>query len=173
MKRILLTFLFVIITICTFAQTAWKDGGFNVGPEFGIIAGKLSGDYTYSVGGSVKYDYLADNNFYLTISAGYVSIKYTDNYKLLTNQAGFRGSSISYIPLKVGGKTYISSGLFFEAQLGTSFADASLGADAFIFSPGFGYSFNNGLELGARYEGWFQSGILSQYIFRASYRFKL
>ena len=124
----------------------------------------------------MKYEYHADSNFFLTISAGYINFGLTDSTKAASARAGSPQSSVGYIPIKIGGKFYIHKGFFGEVQLGNTFevnTDKNyLPPSSFAFSPGIGYVFNSGLEFGARYEGWFVSGVFSQFNLRLGYRFK-
>lgn len=161
-----------------FAQSTQKDSKFNFGLEADLPAGKTSSSYNAGVGSSLKYEYRADTNFYFTISAGYSRFQLTDAAIQAQQQAGSSRSSFGFLPIKIGGKFFISKGFFGEIQLGNTFAVNadrldSAAASALTFSPGVGYVFDNGLELGARYEGWFTSNLFSQYSLRLAYRFKL
>jgi hypothetical protein len=125
----------------------------------------------------LKYEYRADTNFFLTISVGYISFGLTDSAKAsFVRYNGSHQSSLGFVPIKIGGKFYIHEGFFGEVQLGNTFENNSYKnsspPSSFTFSPGIGYVFSNGLELGARYEGWFISGVFSQFDLRLGYRFK-
>ncbi|HVV56657.1 MAG TPA: outer membrane beta-barrel protein [Mucilaginibacter sp.] len=178
MKLFFLSLFFSVLTWCACEAQSLPGSKFNAGPEVAIPAGKVTSTYKTGFGGSLKYEYRADTNFYFTLSAGYTSFPITDNAKLALQQAGDNRSSFGFIPIKIGGKFYIGKQFFGEVQLGNTFEVnvnrlASDAASAFTFSPGIGYSLDNGLELGARYEGWFTSGLFSQYAFRIAYRFRL
>ena len=180
MKRaLLILILSAFIGFNCFAQLSDKGSKFNLGLETAIPFGKNSIGFKTGIGGSLKYEYRADSNFYLTISAGYISFPLTDAAKQELIEAGFpTKSAFGYIPIKIGGKFFIVKGLFGELQLGNAFGtninrSDSASASIFTFSPGIGYAFNKGFELGARYEGWFTNGLLDQYVFRLAYRFKL
>lgn len=179
MKLFVLT-LFLLAGACCngFSQTIPGGGKFNLGVEADLTTGKASSTYNAGTGVSLKYEYRADTNFYFTLSAGYSNFGFTDNVKQALRQEGSSRSSAGFMPIKIGGKFYISQGFFGEVQLGNVFAinadrGATPSASAFAFSPGIGYVFNDGLEVGARYEGWFTNGLFSQYSFRLAYRFKL
>ncbi|HWB62276.1 MAG TPA: outer membrane beta-barrel protein, partial [Chitinophagales bacterium] len=178
MKVLILVLLSSVFTWFTCEAQSMPGSKFNAGLEVAIPAGKVTSTYKTGFGGSLKYEYRADTGFYFTLSAGYISFPVTDNAKLAMQQAGYNRSSFGFIPIKIGGKFYIGKQFFGEVQLGNTFEVnvdrlASGAASAFTFSPGAGYSFDNGLELGARYEGWFTSGLFSQYAFRVAYRFRL
>jgi hypothetical protein len=172
----LLTVMLALSASFCFAQSEKIDGKFNLGLEAGFPAGKAGTIYNAGIGGSLKYEYLAGENFYLSLSAGYTSFGVKDSYR--QQQPGSYKSSYGFIPIKIGGKLYLSKKIFSEVQLGNTFRTATLSlstgnASALTFSPGIGYSLSNGLELGLRYEGWLTDGLFSRYSLREAYRFKL
>jgi hypothetical protein len=178
MKPFLLIATLLVLSCGTAIAQSVQGSKFNAGVELALPTGKFATYYNTGFGGSLKYEYLAGQNFYLSVSAGYITLPLTDSSKKGYLLAGDPRSSISYLPIKLGGKGFISNRLFLEAQLGNTFPInvnrlASPYASYFTFSPGVGCTFDNGLELGFRYEGWFADRLLSQYAFRVAYRFRL
>lgn len=178
MRPILLLITLSAVSCCSLKAQSIQESKFNAGLELSLPVGKFASQYNTGFGGSLKYEYRAGQDFFLSISAGYVTFPLNNSYKQALQQAGNPRSSMSFLPLKIGGKGYISKGFFLEGQLGNAFPInvdrlASSSASDFTFSSGTGYTFDNGLELGFRYEGWFTSTLFSQYVFRFAYRFKL
>ena len=172
----LLTILLVLSASFCFAQSEKIEGKFNLGLEAGLPVGKAGGIYNAGIGASLKYEYLAGANFYLSLSAGYSNFGVKDSYK--QQYPGSYKSSYGFIPLKIGGKLYFGRRFFSELQLGNTFGAnvisiSTANQSALTFSSGVGYSLSNGLELGFRYEGWFTDQLFSQYSLRLAYRFKL
>ncbi|MBS1523414.1 MAG: hypothetical protein JST50_20605 [Bacteroidetes bacterium] len=174
MKKQLFTLLFTAgIAICSFAQSkpdslTGKHTGtkFSIGTEAGLPVGNISTAYNFVLGGSLKLEVPTSTTTYLTLSAGYNAFFLKDLFK------GFDIPSTSgFIPLKAGLKGYVADNFFLEGQAGIVFSTESGGGHAFAWSPGLGYSFNNGLELGLRYEGWTNGGTTGQISARIAYRF--
>jgi len=172
MKKQLLTLLFASgIAISSFAQTkpdsSASRGGikFSIGTEAGLPVGQVSDGYNLVLGGSLKLEVLTYTGTYFTLSAG---------YSAFFLKSAFNGPGISstsgFVPLKAGLKCY-SDNFFVEAQAGIVFSTESNGGHAFAWSPGIGYSLNNGLEFGVRYEGWTNGGTTGQISTRIAYRF--
>jgi hypothetical protein len=173
MKKQLFTLLFVCgIVVSGFAQSksdtlssARKGTKVSVGAEVGVPVGQASTGYNLVLGGSAKLELPTSPNTYFTLSAGY------NAYFLKSEFKGFDIPSTSgFIPLKAGLKCYTEN-FFFEAQAGIVWSTESGGGHAFAWSPGIGYSFNNGFEAGARYEGWTNDGTTGQISLRLAYRF--
>ena len=173
MKTQLLTLLLVAgIAVSGFAQsksdssTAAKSGvKFSIGAEAGLPVGQASDGYNLVLGGSVKLEVPTSTNTYLTLSAGYNAFFLKSEFK------GFDIPSTSgFVPVKAGLKCYTSN-FFVEAQAGIVWSTESGGGHAFAWSPGIGYTFNKGFEIGARYEGWTNDGTVGQISARIAYRF--
>jgi len=174
MKKQLLTLLFVAgIVTCSFAQSkpdslsATKGGvKFSIGAEAGIPVGDISIGYNFVLGGSAKLEVPTSQSTYLTISAGYNAFF----AKSILKEFGAPATS-GFVPLKAGLKAYASGNFFIEGQAGIAFSTESGGGHAFAWSPGIGYTFDKGFEVGARYEGWSNGGTIGQISARLAYRF--
>jgi len=171
MKKQLFTLLFTVgIVAGSFAQSkpdsSASRGGikFNIGAETGLPVGQVSDGYNLVLGGSVKLEVPTYAGTYFTLSAGYnvFFVKSAFKWPGMPSTSGF-------VPLKAGLKCY-SDNFFVEAQAGIVFSTEGNG-HAFAWSPGIGYSLNNGLEFGVRYEGWTNGGTTGQISARIAYRF--
>ena len=169
-------FLFALVVLAgtalnSIAQTGSASGQSNTGKlSIGLDAGLPVGDastvFGSVIGGSLKFEQPIATNAYFTISAGYSAFLTKSRFKDLGAQ-----SSFGFVPLKAGLKYYTETGLFVEGQLGVVFSTESGGSSAFVYSPGVGYTFTSGFELGIRYEGWSKNSTTSQAALRASVRF--
>ena len=188
---------FIVLSLLAFgpevtclAQNSHPEGKFSIGIDYGIPMTDYDSYYQtdlfkYGIGGSLKFDIPTGvNNFYVTLSGGFstfqASNKTAELIKALYLDRG--ATSEDFAPLKAGVKYYFSKGFFGEAQAGIVIHTGprvefiSDSDHSFTYSPGIGYSFNNGIEIGARYEVWKIGGTLgnmSQLGIRVAYAFKL
>jgi len=151
--------------IHSFAQTsAAKDGGkFSIGLDAGLPVGSASDYSNFAIGGDLKYALPVATNFDLSLSAGYSTY-------LSKTIDGYKPEDLKAIPVKVGGRYNFSGGFFAEGQVGAAFIQDG-GGTAFVYAPGIGYAWSNGLEAGVRYEGWSKNGTVSQLGLRIAYSF--
>lgn len=191
MKKILILILLPFGPAFTcMAQNARPVGKFSIGLDYGIPMSNYdsyygTGLYKYGIGGSLKFDIPTSSpNFYVTLSGGICTFKTTDKTAALINTLylGRGPTSEDFAPLKVGIKYYFSKRLYGEAQAGGVIHTGprvefiSAGDASFAYSPGIGYSFDDGIEIGARYEVWKIGGTvgnMSQLGIRVAYAFKL
>jgi hypothetical protein len=177
MKKLLLTLAAVCgIAFGSLAQTTAASTPaysvttgtkFSVGAEAGLPVGQASDGYSTVLGGSVKLELPTSSRTYFTLSAGYSAFLLKSEFKGI----GIPSSS-GFVPIKAGLKYYSEGNFFIEGQLGIVFSTESGGGHAFIYSPGIGYSFNNGFEAGVRYEAWVNDGTVGQMSLRLAYRFQ-
>jgi len=173
MKKILLALTVLAgTTLAGFAQQtaasskANEGGKFSIGIDAALPTGDAGDFYSAGFGGSIKYEVPTAKNTFFTISGGYESFLYKSIYKV----PGY-SSSDSFVPLKAGIKYYSDGGFFLEAQAGISIYTGNNSFTSFAYSPGIGYSFNGGLEVGARYEAWVKDGTFGQAAVRLAFRF--
>lgn len=188
---------FIVLSLLAFgpevtclAQNSHPEGKFSMGIDYGIPMTDYDSYYKndlfkYGIGGSLNFDIpTSASNFYVTLSGGICSFQANDKTAALIKALYLdRGAtSEEFVPLKAGIKYYFSKGFFGEIQAGIvihpgptvefiSNSDRSV-----AYSPGIGYCFNNGIEIGARYEVWKMGGTLgnmSQLGIRVAYAFKL
>ncbi|MEO6150840.1 MAG: hypothetical protein ABIN95_13730 [Mucilaginibacter sp.] len=146
----------------SFAQSSEDGGKFSIGFEAGLPVGSAKDAYSSALGGSLQYDQPVADNLFVTITAGYTSLKYK----------GAGGGSGGVVPVKAGLKYYFSEGFFGEAQAGAAFFTKKPNSGAaFAYAPGIGYTFAGGFEAGVRYETWSKNGSTSLAALRLAYRF--
>lgn len=133
---------------------------------------------------------------------GTLSIGYTNNQVNKPNTIGssyyLNGTSIigyfnSYksIPLKAGIRTYLNKRLFIGGEVGVALGinspenqvatdaignqkNISFGSkNSLIYSPSLGYSFDNGIETGIKFEDYTHLSNIKEIAFRLAYRLKL
>ncbi|WP_078346805.1 hypothetical protein [Mucilaginibacter pedocola] len=157
MKKILLAILFVTASVgVSFAQ----NGKFSIGLELGKPTGNVGDFYKLAIGGSLKYDVPIEKGTNFNVSLGYTSFQ----GKRYVGDAGF-------VPLKAGLKHYFDQGFYGEAQLGAAFSTEDHGGTFFAYSPGVGYTFAGGFDVGFRYEGWSKNGTIGQVATRLAFNF--
>lgn len=170
MKKVLLLCTVLCgLSISSFAQSTKEGGKFSIGVEAGLPVGDASNASNFTIGGSLKYDHPIAENTFITGSAGYTKFLYKSEVKA-------DGNSFYAIPVKVGVKYFFAESFYGEAQLGAAFLQEkfqglSANTTAFAYSPGIGYAFGGGVDLGVRYEGWSKNGTIGQVAARLAYSF--
>lgn len=118
---------------------------------------------SFVIGGDLRLQKDFSSNISGLLSAGY-------NHWTLKDDAG----SFGMIPVKAGAKIFFAESAYFSGELGAGFSTEDGGKTSFLWAPGVGYGFDNGLDLGLRYEGAEVSGgSLGQVALRVAYGFKL
>ena len=120
-----------------------KDVRFGLGLNLGL---PTSNGYNFVFGGDLRLQKDFSSNVSGIASIGYNNYSFED---------GAANNSLGVVPLKVGIKVFPMERVYFSAEIGAGF-DATKNIDpgtAFIYSPGVGVGFNNGLDLSLRYEG--------------------
>jgi hypothetical protein len=132
----------------------------------GVNAGLPTNDaYSFVIGGDLRLQKDFSSNISGLLSAGYNSWSVKDE---------LGGGSVGMIPVKAGAKIFFAESAYFSGELGAGFATKDNGSTAFLWAPGVGYGFDNGLDLGLRYEGAeYKGGSLGQVALRVAYGFKL
>lgn len=122
----------------------------------------------FAIGGDVRYQFNVDEQLSIPITAGYTNLSY---------KVGNVKFNSGYIPVKVGAKYFFASGgsgVYGLAELGAGFSTETGGKTSFVYSPAVGYSWANGLDLAAKYEGLARNSSNSGYVgIRLAYGFKL
>lgn len=189
-KSVLPPLLMVFATFTCMAQNPHPTGKFGIGIEYGIPTSDYdtyykNSLYKYGIGGSLKFDIpTLASNFYVTLSGGFTTFKTNNKTSTFLKELyqGRAPTSEDFAPLKIGLKYYFTKGFFGEAQAGMvvhtgpSVEFISDSERSFLYSPGIGYYFDNGIEVGARYESWKLGGSvgnMSQLGIRIAYAFKL
>lgn len=140
----------------------------NTSPKLGIGLNVGVGTHAganLAIGGDLRYQFDIDKQLSVPVTAGFTSIRSED------------GAHYNYIPVKAGLKVFFSdtgAGAYGLAEAGAAFGTNTGGGTHFIFSPAIGYSWSNGLDLAAKYEGIPMNGITAGYVgVRLAYGFKL
>lgn len=132
----------------------------------GINAGIPTNDaYSFAIGGDLRLQKDFSSNVSGILSAGYTNFSLKDNVL---------GSDLSLVPVKAGAKIFFAENAYFSGEVGAGFQTNGAKQTAFLWAPGIGYGFDNGLDLGLRYEGAeFKGGSVGQVALRVAYGFKL
>ncbi len=167
MKKIVLTLtLLVGVTFAGLAQKA----SLSIGIDAGVIVGSISDKANMAIGGSVKYDLPVCAKSFVTLSAGYSYLIYTNDYKV--NLTGFQASQTGgegYVPLKAGFKYLFCDYFYGEGQVGASIPTQG-GGVGFAYAPGIGVKLS-AVDFGVRYEAWTKTNTISQVALRLAYGF--
>ncbi|MES2418640.1 MAG: outer membrane beta-barrel protein [Bacteroidota bacterium] len=144
-------------------------------PKFGIglnLGIPTSENYSFAIGGDLRYQFDIDKQLSVPITAGYT--------RFMGKEIGNTGADygdISYIPLKAGLKYFFNesgSGVYGLAEAGAGFGTNSGSGTSFVYSPAIGYSWSNGLDLAAKFEGFSKNSMNTGYAgIRLAYGFKL
>ncbi len=138
--------LAIFISVNANAQGTRKFG-------IGVNAGIPTNDaYSFAIGGDLRYQFDVSKQLSVPITAGFTSIQGED-VVVGTTTISYR---YNYIPVKAGLKYFFSdtgSGVYGLAEAGAAFGTGSGGSTQFVYSPALGYSWSNGLDLAAKYEG--------------------
>jgi hypothetical protein len=153
---------------------------------------------TYVLGGEILLQKDFGGSMSGTFSAGYVHHGLDNdwaNSSFFTHPNGrideYLKEEYSAIPIKAGIRTYSGKRLFFAGELGaslgvtksnilkTTYRDGSIaqtpyGAEnSFLYAVSAGYSFDNGLETGIKFEDYVSLKNIKQFNLRLAYRLKL
>lgn len=146
-------------------------------PKFGIglnIGVPTNSGSKLAIGGDLRYQFDIDKQLSIPLTAGYTSIM---NKDYTVGNVKYDGGSFGYIPLKAGLKYFFNetgAGAYGLAEAGAGFSTTSGGGTSFVYSPALGYSWSNGLDLAAKYEGLSNNGVSNGYVgLRLAYGFKL
>ena len=136
----------------------------------GVSAGLPTNDnYNIALGGDLRLQKDFFSNISGTLSAGYTNFSVKDESK-----AALGYNSLGYIPVKAGIKIFPVERFYISGEVGAAFGTDDGQGTALVYAPGIGLGFNNGLDLGVRYEGFAQNETnLGQVALRLAYGFNL
>jgi opacity protein-like surface antigen len=156
----------LLVTNTVKAQTS-EAGGDSKATRFGVglsLGAPTTEGYNFAVGGDLRLQKDFSGNVSGILSAGYT------NFSLENEDAG----SFGFIPVKAGIKVFPKAKFYFSGELGAGIPTDSESKTAFLWAPGLGYGFNNGVDVGLRYEGFeVKGGSLGQVALRLAYGFRL
>lgn len=144
-------------------------------PKFGIglnVGVPTSDSHSFAIGGDLRYQFDVDKQLSVPITTGYTHLMGKE-----IGNTGIDAPDMGYIPLKAGLKYFFDpsgSGAYGLAEVGAGFGTSSGSGTSFVYSPAVGYSWSNGLDLAAKFEGLSKSGMNTGYVgIRLAYGFKL
>jgi hypothetical protein len=172
MKKTLFLLGILLTGFSAFSQNKNTGAELSIGVDGGFpLNSNFKDSHKFGIGGTAKFAYNFDENLALTLQSGYISFAGKDE-----TIAGvtFKGESVHFIPVKVGGRYTFSNGIFLEPQLGVSFIGGSgSSTSAFTYAFNAGYRTTPGIDISARYEGASKNGTLSFLGIRLAYSFSL
>lgn len=124
--------------------------------------------YGFVIGGDVKLQKDFKGPLSWTLAAGYTHFDVKSDFE---NIAGV--NSYGVIPVKTGLKAYVSPHFYVSGEVGAGFGTTSGAETSFVWSPSIGYSFNNGIDLGVKYEDYTKYSNTKQVALRIAYGFNL
>jgi hypothetical protein len=155
-KVILFTVFALVISLVSFAQLDNKFK-FSLGAEFGVVTGSYSNGYSFGIGGTGQAEFPIQDKLKGTVTGGIVF------YNGKSIGGGQKNTGISAIPIRVGGKYYLTSSVYGALQIGVGFLNKGLGT-AFAYSPQIGYEFlsknNKPVDIGFKYDAYAKNGTL-------------
>ncbi len=138
-----------------------KDTRIGIGLNLGL---PTTDGFNFAIGGDLRLQ----KDFSSNIS-GIASVGYT-NFSAEGEDAG----SVGFIPLKAGIKVFPMERFYISGEVGAGFGTDDGQGTSFVWAPGIGLGFNNGLDLGLRYEEFRKDGFgLGQVALRIAYGFNL
>jgi hypothetical protein len=146
-----------LLSVNVNAQTMNMSNGMAFKIGVGISGGVTTENspFSYALGGDVRLQYDLSKSVALTASGGYTRLFPKDNFPALADY--------DFIPAKGGVKVFPIERMYLMAEVGAGFAIQDGSKTSFIFGGGTGYEWNNGFELGIRYEGYQQDGTSTTY----------
>jgi hypothetical protein len=127
----------------TTTNSPWRLG---IGVEAGVPTGDAHTSSKFSLGGTARLQYGADQGLAYTLTSGY--------YHFFGSEIGNTGvkyASGGIVPVKAGIKAFFADKIYFGAEAGAGFETNSGGNTKLILSPGLGYA-GKSLDVGVRYE---------------------
>ncbi len=132
-----------------------------------ILGAPTNSASSFVLGADLRYQIDIDKQLSIPITTGFTST-------LNKDIGSIKIPNTNYVPLKAGLKYFLNdtgAGAYGLAEACAAFGISSGGGTTFVYSPAIGYAFNNGLDLGVKYEGFnTNSGYVGV---RLAYGFKL
>lgn len=150
----------LLFTSNAYAQSGdSKNLRLGVGLSLGIPTNDA---YNFTAGGDLRLQKDFASNVSGMLSAGYT------NFSAKGEDAGSAG----FIPVKVGVKVFPIERFYISGEVGAGFGTDDGQKTSFVYAPGIGLGFNNGLDLGLRYED-FTKYDMGHVALRIAYGFNL
>lgn len=164
----ILAFAVAAIVVFTTSNAIAQTRKLGIGLNLGVPTNDA---YNLAVGGDLRYQIDATKQLSVPITVGYTHFRGKE-----IGNTGVNYTDRAYIPLKVGAKYFFDTsgaGAYGLGEIGAGFGTKSGSGTAFVFSPAIGYSWSNGLDLAAKYEGYSNNGTAGYAGIRLAYGFKL
>ena len=143
--------------------------GFKVGMGVNVGVFLAQSPLSYSYFASFQFHFDLTQDFAITSSLFYTKLMGRNN-----------ALDVDFIPAKGGVKVFAIKRMYLATEAGAGFSTQDGAKTNFIYTGGLGYEWNNGLDIGVRYEGYVNdSGSTTyfkqtgQYALRLAYNFKL
>ncbi len=135
-KILLILVLFVTINLSASAQKT-SNLTFSAGPEIGFVADFNNILWGFGIGGTAQLEFPLKDKFTGTGTAGFLT------YFGKSTGVGIKAKNVSVVPVRVGGRYYVSQPFYLAAQIGLGFMNfAGTSRTKFAYSPQAGYKFN-------------------------------
>jgi len=154
----------LFLTSQSFAQTSKGSRS----ARFGV-------DLSLGTATNATYKSVTGAGIFLQQGSSNVSGILSVGYTTFSLKAGAPGQTYNVIPVKFGFEFSSWGPLYFSAEIGSGLGVKNGARTSFVYSPGLGIGFDNGLDLGLRYEA-FTSRVNnspSQLALRLAYGFKI
>lgn len=150
----------IFVTTNVQAQSSEDSKATRLG--IGLSAGiPTTKGYDVALGGDLRLQKDFSSNISGLLSAGYT--------RFVTDAADY-----GFVPVKAGAKIFFAESAYFSGELGAGIGTNKGSKTAFLWAPGIGYGWDNGIDLGLRYEGAeFKGSSLGQVALRIAYGFTL
>jgi len=121
--------------------------------------------YNYALGGDIRAQKDLTRNMAAMLSLGYTEFQ---------QSTGTGAADFAFVPLKVGARYFPLQQVYVTGEIGMGVKQHKAQRSEFLWSPGVGYSFNNGVDVGLRYEESRWRGVgRGQFAVRVAYNLNL
>jgi hypothetical protein len=167
MKTLFNTLIFLIVfgsfSLTGAAQAIPDTARLAIGIDAGFPTANIGSRYTFSLGGSVRFDFPLSKKSYITASVGYNNF-FLGSESVTTQQAilNVPVQTLQTMPFKLGYKYFLIKHFYAQLEAGETLvlnkqAIYATKSTAFTYAPGIGMLFNtkghNFIDAGLRYEG--------------------
>lgn len=154
----------------------------------GITGYGLEAPFRFTYGGELSVQRDLSGRVAGTFSVGFTKIELPENnvFEETSGLYAYQPGGMKMVPIKAGIRSYISKRTFLAGELGWAlvaqrpyinnekyYLAYKMESNPFIYAVSGGYSFDNGLEAGIKFEGYTSYSTLKQIVFRLAYRIKL
>ncbi|NOW98535.1 hypothetical protein [Mucilaginibacter sp. SG564] len=139
----------------SYAQTTEKGKWrWSLGAEAGLPTGTIKKYSNFELGGTLRAQYGLSNSLALTFTSGYYN--FSAKKQEIPGFGFTQPDDMGIIPVKVGIKSFMSSGFYWAAEAGAGFETPG-GPVKLILSPSIGFA-SKSWDTGIGYEHFIQQG---------------